>query len=219
MLITRLFVREYKLAMRSPADYLHALGFFVVVVSIFPMAISPDPQLLQQVGPGIIWMAVLFASILSLPHLFNADFKDGTLVGYVLTVQPLSLLVLVKTLVQCLFIGIPLMILAPLMAMFYQLPTMAVLNLVISLLLGIPCLYLLGGIGAAITVSLRNSAMILTFILLPLYVPILIFASSATLHSQQSANAEFALLGALLIMLLILAPMVSSYCLRLACEE
>jgi heme exporter protein B len=218
-LIIKLLMREWKLALRSCSDLFYSLGFFIVIVSLFPMAISPDPELLKLVGPGIIWMAVLFASILSLPQLFNADFKDGNLEQYLLTVQPLSSLVIVKILVHGLFIGLPLLVLAPLLALFYQLSTQAIINLVLSLLLGIPSIYLLGAIGAAITIGLRNSALLLTFILLPLYVPILIFATSAVIHAQQSTHAEFALLGALFIFLLILAPLVTSYCLRLTAEQ
>lgn len=215
-----LFYREYLLAIRSPSEWLHPLLFFVVVVSLFPLAISPDPHLLTQIGPGIIWMATLFAAILSFSHLFLSDYQDGSLEQLILNIRPLSLVVLTKVGMHALLLGLPLIVLSPFLAVAYDLSPLAVINLVLSLLLGVPSLCLLGSMAASITLSLRNSSLLLALILLPLYVPILIFSSSAVMRAQlgQPAAAEFSMLAALFIFLIMLAPWVSSYCLKVAVE-
>ncbi len=217
----QLWHREILLLIRNPSECLHPLLFFIVMVSVFPLALSPNPQLLSQVGPGFIWISVLFSAILSLPHLFYSDYHDGSLEQLLLRVRPLSCLTLIKVGVHCLFLGAPFILLSPILAVAYHLSSQAIAHLIWSLVLGVPCLCLLGSIAASISLGLRNSSLILALILLPLYVPILIFATSAVLHSGvgESAAAEYALLGALLIFLLILAPLVSAYCLRIAVEE
>ncbi len=220
-LIFKTIKREFLLNVRDLSELLHPLIFFMVVVSLFPLAISPDPKLLASIGPGIIWMAVLFASILSFPNLFYHDYQDGSLEQSVLNIRPLSMIVLTKVLLHSALLGIPLLILSPVLAMGYHLDHSALIALMLSLLIGIPSLCLLGAIGSAITVSLNQSGILLALILLPLYVPILIFASSAVLRSErgESVNAELALLGAIFIFLLMLAPIVTSYCLKVAVED
>jgi len=220
-MLKHLFYREWLLLLRSPAQLFQPLLFFVVIVSLFPLAISPDPRILMQIGPGIIWMGILFALILSFSPLFAEDYQDGSLEQLVINCYPLSALVLVKVLVHSLMLGLPLMLLLPLMAFAYDLSTQAIVSLIMSLALALPSLCLVGALGASVVLALRNGTLLLALILLPLYVPILIFASAAVVHAQanQSAAAELALLGALLVLFLVLIPPATSYCLRTAVES
>ena len=220
-LMANLFYREWLLLLRSPLHLIQPLLFFVVIVSLFPLAISPDPRILVQIGPGIIWIGILFALILSFAQLFAEDYHDGCLEQLVINCHPLSILVIAKVFVHSLMIGLPLILLLPLIAFAYDLSLPAILNLIASLALALPSLCLLGSLGASVILSLRNGTLLLSLILLPLYVPILIFASAAVMHAElnQSATAELALLGAILVLFMVLLPPATSYCLRTAVES
>lgn len=212
-----LLMRDLCLAWRAPTDILNALLFFIIVVSLFPLAIGPDPQQLKLMASGIIWVAALLAMLLSLDRLFREDYQDGTLEHLLLSPHPLSLLVLIKVLTHWLIVGLPLIILSPILGVLLQLPFAAIKILMISLLLGTPTLSLIGAIGAALTVGLRNSNVLLALLILPLLIPILIFGASAVTLNLIGLSSVGSLmwLSVCLILAISLAPVVIAAGLRL----
>ena len=215
-----LLERELLLAYRQRRELINPLIFFTLIVTLFPLAISPDPQLLQTIAPGIIWVAALLANLLSLDRLFTADAQDGTLEQLVLSPHPLSLLVLTKIIAHWLVTGLPLVIIALILGLLLNLPGRGLPVLLASLALGTPLLSLTGAIGAALTVKLRHSGMLLALLVLPLYIPVLIFGASATAVASAGieANGQLAWLGALLMSGLCLAPMAIAAALRIGVE-
>src|SRR6266478_231462 len=202
-------VRDLTLAWRRRADVLSTLFFFVIVVSLFPLGIGPETQLLRSIAPGVVWVAALLASMLSLGRLFANDYQDGTLEQLLLTPQPLYFIVLGKVLAQWLVAEIPLVLIAPLLGVQFDLSKETLLVLFISLLLGTPVLSLIGSIGAALTVGLRGSGVLISLLVLPLYIPVLIFGAGAVDASIVGTNPQshFFLLGALLSLSLVFAPL------------
>ncbi|MEY3253915.1 MAG: hypothetical protein RL227_2888, partial [Pseudomonadota bacterium] len=162
--------RDLTLAARRRGDWLTALFFFVMVSSLFPLSVGPDPELLQRIGPGVLWVAATLASLLSLPRLFEDDHRDGSLEQMVLSPAPVVVLVLGKTLAHWLVYGIPLLFIAPVLGVQFNLGADAIGVLVFSLLLGTPVLSLLGATGAALTLGLRGGGVLLTLLVLPLYI-------------------------------------------------
>lgn len=212
--------RDLMLAWRRRSDVLSTMFFFVIVVSLFPLSTSPEPQLLRSIAPGVVWVAALLASMLSLGRLFASDYADGTLEQMLLTPQPLYLVVLGKILAQWLVSGVPLILVAPVLGVQFGLSREALLMLVFSLLLGTPVLSLIGSIGAALTLGLRGSGVLVALLVLPLYIPILIFgalAVDATINGLP-AQAHLSLLGAVLILSLAFAPWATSAALRISIE-
>lgn len=191
--------------------------FFVLVVSLFPLGVSPDPQVLQSIAPGILWVVVLLSILLSLERLFRADFFDGTLEQLLLSHQPLFLLVFAKLFAHWLVSALPLVVIAPVLAMTLHLPNAVFFTLVVSLLLGTPTLIFLGSIGRALTVGLRNSGLLVILLVLPFYIPVLIFGASAVSFAAQglSATGQLAWLGVFLIFSLSLAPVATVAALRI----
>src|ERR1044071_3832577 len=169
--------RDIKLALRSRAELGVQLLFYVIVVSLFPLATTPERTLLATMGPGVLWVAALLASLLSLPRLFAGDYADGTLEQIALSPYPLEALVSGKILAHWLTTGLPVALLAPLLGIQYALDGESLLVLVIALLIGTPILSLLGAIGAALTLGLRAGGSLLALLVLPLYVPVLIFGA------------------------------------------
>jgi heme exporter protein B len=212
--------REMQQSFRRWSDLISPLVFFVVVASLFPLAISPAPDVLQQVGPGVLWVAALLALLLSMNRLFRDDFDDGSLEQLVLAPQPLALLVLGKVLAYWLQMVLPLLLLAPVVALAYDLPPTAIQVLLLSLLLGTPALSLLGAISAALTVGLRQGAGILAILLLPLSIPVLIFGSRATDLAVDGMNTSgpLLLLGAISLLALSLAPFAIAAALRVSLD-
>ena len=186
------------------------------MLTLFPLSVDPDPKLLQTIGPGVIWVSALLATLLSLNRLFQEDHRDGGLEQLILSPYPLSVIIFSKVCSHWLTLGLPLILLAPCWAGLFHLSMFAVSTLVISLLLGTPVLCLLGSIGAAVTVGLRNSGLLLALLLLPLYIPVMIFGTSAVLaaDAHQSTHSQLALLGAMLAFLIILAPLAAAFALR-----
>lgn len=176
---TLLIAREARLLFRRPAELLNPLVFFAIVIALFPLAVGPDTQLLQRLSPGLVWVAALLSVLLSLDGLFRSDFEDGSLEQWVLSSQPLALLVLAKVLAHWAFSGLALVLLSPLLALMLGLPTTCLPVLLLSLLLGTPVLSLLGGVGAALTVGLKRGGLLLALLILPLYIPVLILGSGA----------------------------------------
>jgi heme exporter protein B len=213
--------RDITLAMRRRTDVLTTLFFFIIVVSLFPLGIGSERELLRQLGPGVVWVAALLASMLALERLFAADYEDGTLEQMLLTGQPLSLLVLAKVVAHWLLTGLPLVIIAPLVAMQYHLSDNAVWIMAASLSVGTPILSLLGTIGAALTLGLRGGGILLSLLILPLYIPVLVYGSGAVAVSAIEITDTlpyFYLLGAFLLVALIFAPLASAAALRISLE-
>jgi heme exporter protein B len=215
-----LLKREMQQSVRRWSDLISPLVFFVVVSSLFPLAISPSPDVLRQVGPGVLWVAALLALLLSMNRLFRDDFEDGSLEQLVLAPQPLALMVLGKVLAYWLQMVLPLLLLTPAVAIAYDLPTVAIEVLLLSLLLGTPALSLLGAISAALTVGLRQGAGILAILLLPLSIPVLIFGSRATdlAAAGMSTTGPLLLLGAISLLALSLTPFAIAAALRVSLD-
>ena len=213
-------VRDLTLEWRRRTDVLSTLFFFVIVVSLFPLGVGPDLALLRTIAPGVVWVAALLASMLALARLFTSDFQDGTLEQLLLTPQPLYLIVLGKVLAAWLFSGLPLALLAPVLGIQFGLSSNTLIVLVLSLLIGTPVLGLIGSIGAALTLGLRSGGVLISLLILPLYIPVLIFGAGAVDASIAglSPNANLSLLGALFAVTLVFAPWATSAALRISLE-
>lgn len=212
--------RDLTLAARRRGDWLMALAFFVMVTSLFPLSVGPEPELLQRIGPGVLWVAATLASLLSLSRLFEDDHRDGSLEQMVLSPTSTWLLVLGKASAHWLIHGIPLLLMAPLLGVQFNLPWDAIAVMVLSLLLGTPILSLLGAAGAALTLGLRGGGVLLTLLILPLYTPALIFGTGAVdgVMNGTGAEAHLSLLGAFLLVSLLVAPWAAAASLRVSLE-
>jgi heme exporter protein B len=212
--------RDLLLAFRRRSDVLTTLFFFVIVTTLFPLGVGPEPALLRTMAPGILWVAALLASMLSLGRLFALDFADGTLEQLLLSAEPLTLIVIGKVLAHWLVSGLPLVLLAPVLAVPFDLPGDSVGVLVWSLLLGTPVLSLLGAIGAALTLGVRGGGVLVSLLVLPLYVPVLIFGAGAVgaQVSGLGGSAHLQLLGGLLAATAALSPWATAAALRIALE-
>lgn len=213
--------RDLLLAMRRRTDVLTTLFFFMIVVSLFPLGVGTERQVLQILGPGVVWVAALLASMLALERLFAADYEDGTLEQMLLTAQPLSLLVLAKVGAHWLLTGLPLVLIAPLVGMQYHLSDAQIGIMVLSLLLGTPILSLIGAIGAALTLGLRGGGILLSLLILPLYIPVLVYGSGAievSVIDLSDTMPYLSLLGAFLLAALTLAPLASAAALKISLE-
>lgn len=211
--------RDLRLAMRSRADVLGTLFFFIIVVSLFPLGIGPEKALLRAVAPGVLWVAALLATMLSLNRLFASDYNDGTLEQLAIAPQPLALTTLAKIIALWITTGLPLVILAPVLGLQFDLPGEALWTMTLALLLGTPILAALGAIGAGLTLGLRGGVL-LALLVLPLYIPVLIFgagAVDAVIHGI-SPNAQLSLLAAGLIVSLAFSPWASAVALRIALD-
>lgn len=213
-------VRDLTLAWRRRADVLSTLFFFVIVVSLFPLGIGPETQLLKAIAPGVVWVAALLASMLSLGRVFENDYHDGTLEQMLLTPQPLYLVILAKIFAQWLVSEVPLVLIAPLIGLQFDLAPDTLLVLFVSLLIGTPILSLIGSIGAGLTLGLRGGGVLIALLILPLYIPVLIFGSGAVAANitGMSAQAHLLLLGAFLVVSLVFAPWATSAALRISLE-
>lgn len=210
--------RDLTLSLRHRAQLANPILFFVLVISLFPLAIGAEPNTLARIAPGIIWVAALLASLLSLDGIFRSDFEDGTLELMLLSPHPAALLVLAKVLAHWLTTGAPLMLAAPLLAMMLGLDSSTYGVLLLTILLGTPVLSLIGAIGVALTLGLRNGGILLSLLVLPLYVPVLIFASSALESAtlSLSVSAQLSMLGAFLFLALSLAPVAAAAALKMS---
>ncbi|AZQ12984.1 MULTISPECIES: heme exporter protein CcmB [Shewanella] len=210
--------RDLKIAVRHRGDIFNPLLFFVMVVTLFPLGIGPEPQVLTRIAPGIIWVAALLASMLSLERLFKADYVDGSLEQMLLSPQPLYLTVLAKVLAHWLLTGVPLILVSPLLAVLLHLEDNSYGALMSTLALGTPVLSLLGAIGVALTVGLRKGGVLLSLLILPLYIPVLIFATSAIDAAGMNLpyDGQLAIIGAMLVGSLTLAPFAIGASLRVS---
>ncbi|MBN9424343.1 MAG: heme exporter protein CcmB [Candidatus Accumulibacter sp. 66-26] len=219
-LIRAVVGRDLRLAMRRQADIVSALFFFIIVVSLFPLGIGPEPDLLRKLAPGVLWVAALLATMLSLPRLFADDHRDGTLEQLALAPQPLGLVVLGKVLAHWLVSGLPLALLAPVLGIQFDLDADALWVLTGALLIGTPALSGIGAIGAALTLGVRGGGVLLSLLVLPLYIPVLIFGAGAVdaTVTGMGAQAHLSLLGALALGGLFFAPWATAAALRIALE-
>ena len=212
--------RDLLLTLRRPAEIATTLFFFIIVASLFPLGIGPQPELLRAIAPGVLWVAALLASLLALPRLFATDHADGTLEQLALAPQPLSLIVFAKLLAHWLTTGLPLTLLAPLIALQFALPASATGVLMLSLALGTPILGAIGAVGAALTLGVRGGGVLTAVLVLPLYIPALIFgagAVEATLAGLD-AGAHLSLLAALMVFTLTFAPWAAAAAVRISLE-
>lgn len=212
--------RELMLAMRRRGDVLTVLFFFVIVASLFPLGVGPDPKLLRLMGGGVVWVSALLAAMLSLGRMFASDYADGTLEQLVLTPTAPVVWITSKILAHWLVSGVPLILVAPVLGVQFGLSNEALGVLVLSLLLGTPVLSLIGAIGAALTLGLRGGGVLVSLLVLPLYIPVLIFGAGAVdgAMSGLGSEAHLSLLGSILILSFMLTPWAVSAALRISIE-
>lgn len=213
-----LLKRDLILAYRRRSELINPLLFFVLVISLFPLGVGSDPILIQKIAPGIVWVSALLASLLSLDSMFRSDFEDGTLEQYVLSAHPVSILVLAKILAHWLITGLPLIIVSPLLGVMLGIPDDAIATLTLTLLIGTPVLSLIGSVGVALTVGLRRGGVLLSLLVLPLYVPVLIFGADAvhTTIAGIPVTAQLSILGAMTMLALTLAPIATAASLKVS---
>jgi heme exporter protein B len=212
--------RDLLLVMRRKSEVLTALFFFIVVTSLFPLGIGADAALLRKIAPGVIWVAALLATLLGLQRMFATDYMDGALEQMALSPYPMVLLVAGKILAHWIVCGLPLVILAPIIGIQFDLDASSLYVLMETLLLGTPVLSLLGSIGAALTLGVRGGSLLMSLLILPLYVLVLIFGAGAVYANSVGLDTtgHFSLLGALLILALAFVPWVSATAVKIAIE-
>ena len=219
-LLSLVIRRDLVLAMRRRADVLTTLIFFVIVVSLFPLGVGPEIDILRKMASGVVWVAALLASMLSLGRMFSADYLDGTLEQMMLVPQSLSVLVLAKILAHWMVSGLPLVIMAPVLGLQFDMPAQALWVLIAALLLGTPILSMIGAVGAALTLGLRGGGALVSLLVLPLCIPVLVFGAGAVeaVVSGTNVSSHLSLLGALLVMALVFTPWVTALALRISME-
>jgi heme exporter protein B len=212
--------RDLLLALRRRSDLATVLLFFIIVVSLFPLGVGPEPNLLRAIAPGVIWVAALLSCMLALARLFAADFADGTLEQMLLSPAPLGVIVAGKAAAHWLTSGLPLVAIGPVLALQFDLDQSLMGVLALSLLIGTPVLSLIGAIGAALTLGLRGSGVLLALLVLPLYVPVLIIGAGAldAAAAGLSALPHLLLLAALLVLAGAFAPWAIAAALRISSE-
>ncbi len=212
--------RDLRLGFRSRAELFQALAFLVMVVGLFPLAIGPDSALLKRVAAGVVWVAALLSVLLTLPRLFSADHADGTLEQLVLSPYPLPLIGAGKILAHWLTTGLPLSLIAPLLGLQFGLAGEELVVLSVSLMLGTPVLSMIGAIGAALTLGVRGGAILMALLVLPLYIPVLIFGAGAVEQVMASIDysANLSLLGAGLLLGGLAAPFAVAAALRISLD-
>lgn len=212
--------RDIALALRHKGEVLTPLMFFAVVSSLFPLGVGSEPALLARMAPGVLWVGALLAAMLSLQRMFAGDYADGTLEQMTLAATPLGLMVLAKAWAHFLVSGLPLVLIAPVLGLQYGLDAQSLGVLLLGLLLGAPTLSLIGSIGAALTLGVRGSGVLLSLLILPLYIPVLIFGAGAVEAdaSGMGIGAHLSLLAAMLVLSVFFAPMATAAALRIAIE-
>ncbi|WP_223826242.1 heme exporter protein CcmB [Spongiibacter pelagi] len=220
-LVWAIMRRDMLASLRRGSEWSNPLIFFVMVCALFPLGIGPDPKQLAVLAPGILWVVALLASMLATDSLFRSDFDDASLEQVLLSGSPLFPQVLAKTLAHWCMTGLPLSLVSPLLGVLLQLPTSGMWALLLSLAIGTVVLSVIGAIGAALTVGLRKGGLLLSLIVLPLYIPVLIFGSSAVQTAVEGASytPQLALLGALLLGAIALAPLAIGAALRISVDQ
>ncbi|HHE3604823.1 TPA: heme exporter protein CcmB [Pasteurella multocida] len=221
MIFLAIIKRELQIAMRKQAEILNPLWFFLLVITLFPLVIGPDPKLLARIAPGIAWVSALLSALLSFERLFRDDFVDGSLEQLMLTAQPLALTALAKVIAHWLLTGLPLILLSPIAALLLSLEVEIWWALVLSLLIGTPVLSCLGAIGVALTVGLRKGGVLLSLLVVPLFIPVLIFSASVLEAASLSLpySGQLAILGAILAGSVTLSPFAIAAALRISLDQ
>lgn len=212
--------RDLLLALRQRSDVATTFFFFILVVSLFPLGVGAEPDTLRRIAPGVLWVAALLASMLALARLFAGDYADGTLEQVALSPQPLLVLALAKILAHWLATGLPLTLIAPVLGLQFDLSPEALATLTLGLALGTPVLSLIGAVGAALTLGVRGASGLLALLVLPLYVPVLVFGAGAVWASAagMSGSGHLSLLAACLLTALVFAPWATASAIRIALE-
>lgn len=213
-------LRDLRIAQRRASDTLTPLAFFVVAASLFPLAIGPEREILRAIAPGVLWVVALLSCLMSLGRLFEADHRDGSLEQLMLSAAPLPVIVLGKVAAHWLLSGLPLTLLAPLLGLQFGLDAAALLILTLGLAIGTPALGLIGAVGAALTLTAHGGGALLALLVLPLFIPILIFGAGAVQAAQSGlgASAHLSLLGAVLALSLFFAPLAAAAAIRISLE-
>ncbi|HDR1241154.1 TPA: heme exporter protein CcmB [Pasteurella multocida] len=221
MIFLAIIKRELQIAMRKQAEILNPLWFFLLVITLFPLVIGPDPKLLARIAPGIAWVSALLSALLSFERLFRDDFVDGSLEQLMLTAQPLALTALAKVIAHWLLTGLPLILLSPIAALLLSLEVEIWWALVLTLLIGTPVLSCLGSIGVALTVGLRKGGVLLSLLVVPLFIPVLIFSASVLEAASLSLpySGQLAILGAILAGSVTLSPFAIAAALRISLDQ
>ena len=221
MIFWHIIKRELQIAMRKQAEILNPLWFFLIVITLFPLIIGPDPKPLSRIAPGVAWVAALLSALLSFERLFRDDFIDGSLEQIMLTSQPLALTALAKVLAHWLLTGLPLILLSPIAALLLSLEKSIWWALVLTLLLGTPVLSCLGAIGVALTVGLRKGGVLLSLLVVPLFIPVLIFSASVLDAAGLNLpyGGQLAILGAILAAVVTLSPFAIATALRISLDQ
>ncbi|KQW66755.1 MULTISPECIES: heme exporter protein CcmB [unclassified Methylibium] len=219
-LFLAVYLRDLRLAMRRRVETLMPVAFFVVTASLFPLGVGPEPQILRQLAPGLAWVCALLAAMLSVSQLYASDFADGSLEQMLLTGHSAVVIAAAKSAAHWTLSGLPLIAAAPLLGLLFDMHRDALGTLVVSLLLGTPVLSLLGSVGAALTLGLRSAGVLLLLLVLPLTIPALIFGTGAVaaVDAGQSPGGHFSILGALLILTALTAPLATAAALRISLE-
>lgn len=212
--------RDIKLAMRSKGELAQALVFFVIVVSLFPLAIGPETALLKRIAPGVVWVCALLSVLLTLPRMFQQDYTDGTLEQLALSRYPLPLLCAGKMVAHWLTTGLPVAVVAPLLGLQFGLDSRELMVVVAGLLLGTPVLTMLGAVGAALTLGVRGGSILMALLVLPLYIPVLIFGAGAVESTMAGldAAANLSLLGALALSGMVGVPFAVAFAVKISLD-
>lgn len=213
--------RDLLLAYRRRHDLISPLAFFLMVAALFPLGVSPEPTFLADIAAGVLWIGALLSTLVSIDTLFRSDYDDGSLEQMLLSPQPLSLLVLAKVVAHWMVTGLPLTLMTPLLAVMLFLPAEGFWALLATLLIGTPTLSLVGAIGAGLTVGLRKGGVLITLLVLPLYIPVLIFGTGAVQAAINGLpiNGYLAILGAILVLGVVLAPLAIAASLRISASQ
>ncbi|WP_088142983.1 heme exporter protein CcmB [Achromobacter xylosoxidans] len=219
-LLSAVALRDLRIAQRRASDTLTPLAFFLVAASLFPLAVGPEREILRAIAPGVLWVMALLSCLMSLGRLFEADHRDGSLEQLMLCAAPLPVIVLGKVAAHWLLSGLPLTLLAPVLGLQFGLDAAALLFLTLGLAIGTPALGLIGAIGAALTLTARGGGALLALLVLPLFIPILIFGAGAVQAAQSGlgASAHLSLLGAVLALSLFFAPLAAAAAIRISLE-
>lgn len=213
-----LLIKEVLTAFRHRQELANPLVFFAIIIVLFPLGVNPSPEFLSLASVGLVWVAALLSTMLSLDRLFQADYEDGSLEQLVLCSQPLYLLLIVKSLVHWLLIALPLIVMSPLLALMLHLDTQHLPILLLTLIMGTPVITLIGGIGAALTVSLRSGGVLVSLLVLPLTIPVLIFGTGTVQASIDGLpiSGHLAIIGMMLVLAIILSPFASAAALKMS---
>lgn len=215
-----IFKRDLALGLRNLSELLSPIMFFLIIISLFPLGIGPDPQILKKISPGIIWVAALLATISVMDRLFRSDFEDGSLEQLMLSGAPLSILMLAKIAAHWCLTGLPLIIISPILGLMMLLTPQASLGLALILLFGTPIMSLLGAMGVSLTIGLRRASLLLSIIVLPLYIPVLIFGTQAltALINGHDFYGYLAIFTAMNLVCLVVCPLISAMAIKISMD-